>query len=97
MAICFDWGVHSPKPERRNTPFGFHIDLTSLQPILDTFGPGATLTRIGIGGLDALGPSPGFDLDAIIVTTMVPEPANAPLITFAVIAGASPRYRRRTF
>lgn len=97
MAICFDWGFIHQNLNGGTRRLGFHIDLTSLQPILDTFGPGATLTRIGIGGLDALGPSPGFDLDAIIVTTMVPEPANAPLITFAVIAGASPRYRRRTF
>lgn len=84
-------GVIQVNADVRSAPFGFHIDLSYLQQILDTFGPGAAFTKIGIGGLDIIGESPGFDLDTIVVTTTVPEPATGLLIAFALAAGAPAR------
>jgi PEP-CTERM motif len=64
---------------------GYVIDLSPLQSLLDTFGPGAVFTKVGIGGLDSGGGSEGFDLDSVTLTTLdvtgpggpeVPEPAT---------------------
>ncbi|GEM_PF-2186537 len=71
----------------RNTSEGYAIDLSSLQTTLEAFGPGAVFTKIGIGGLDLSGESPGFDLDAVSLTTSeVPEPATFGLIGMGLVA-----------
>jgi hypothetical protein len=60
-------------------------------------GLGATaFTKVGIGGLDENGASKGFDLDAVSITTAVPEPETYALMGagLALVAWVSRRRRR---
>lgn len=57
------------------------LDLSSYAGILASLGATA-FTKVGVGGIDLLGGSAGFDLDAVSIVTEVPEPFT--LILFGV-------------
>ena len=80
----------------RNVPGGFSFDLTGLQSILDSaYGPGAVFTGVAVGGLDLLGRSQGFDLDAVSVSsTASPEPGTLALMGLALAAAGLVKRRR---
>ena len=54
------------------------FDLSGYAGVLAGIG-GTAFTKVGIGGLDQLGASKGFDLDAVSIT-MVPEPSTYALM-----------------
>ena len=54
------------------------FDLSGYAPTLAMLGA-TSFTKVGIGGLDTLGASQGFDLDAVSITA-VPEPSTYALL-----------------
>lgn len=79
--------IHTLAPAAANGAGFTEFDLSSLAPTLALFGPGAEFNRVGVGGLDLLGASQGFDLDAVSVTTAdAPEPATFALIGAGLVA-----------
>jgi hypothetical protein len=59
------------------------VDLAPYAWVLSALGATA-FTKVGIGGLDQLGASAGFDLDAVSIT--VPEPTSLALLALGVFA-----------
>ena len=79
----------------RNLVDGYSIDLSSLQSTLDSFGPGNVFERVGVGGLDLLGESEGFDLDGVSITTSeVPEPRTTALLGLILLTAGWVKRRR---
>ncbi|HYM36711.1 MAG TPA: PEP-CTERM sorting domain-containing protein [Steroidobacteraceae bacterium] len=67
------------------------LDLSVYAPILAAMGA-TSFTKVGIGGLDQLGASAGFDLDAVSIK--VPEPATIALTGLGLLVFGM-LYRRR--
>ncbi|HEU0204116.1 MAG TPA: PEP-CTERM sorting domain-containing protein, partial [Burkholderiaceae bacterium] len=68
------------------------VDLAPYAGLLAAHG--GYFTHVTIGGLDLLGASAGFDLDAVGVSR-VPEPASALLLGAGLLAAAAAMRRRR--
>jgi hypothetical protein len=70
------------------------FDLSGYAATLALIG-GTAFTKVGIGGLDQLGASKGFDLDAVAITA-VPEPSTYALMLagLGVVAWTARRRRR---
>jgi len=73
----------------RNSTGTMLVDLSPFSSFVSVHG---LFTRIGIGGWDLLGPSQGFDLDAIGVQKIsnnlnsVPEPSSMALMSIGLLA-----------
>jgi hypothetical protein len=71
------------------------VDLSSYAGVLAAIG-GSAFSRVGIGGIDVLGTSQGFDLDAVAITSVpIPEPSTYALMLASLgVVGWFARRRR---
>jgi hypothetical protein len=99
-AKVFLWGNNGGNVQftfTRGSSDGTSFDLSSYATALANIG-GTLFTKVGIGGIDQLGTSKGFDLDAVSITTSpvpaVPEPeAYAMLVAGLGLIGFMVRRR----
>jgi len=81
LFIWFAGGGNLQLNITRNGTDDIVVDLAPYAGLVSTFGPFA---RVGVGGLDLLGASQGFDLDAVGI--VVPEPGILSLLGLGLLA-----------